>query len=74
MEHEEWLEENFDYCLNPCFNGIQMEHKLAQSKTLLVRCLNPCFNGIQMELAGIPSLVDIYRLNPCFNGIQMEQT
>ena len=35
-------------CLNPCFNGIQMEH-FTMSPKAIDHCLNPCFNGIQME-------------------------
>ena len=34
--------------LNPCFNGIQMEHK-SYFYIMNILCLNPCFNGIQME-------------------------
>ncbi len=36
-------------CLNPCFNGIQMELSTATQERI-ERGLNPCFNGLQMEL------------------------
>ena len=35
-------------CLNPCFNGIQMELRRTRRCKADTR-LNPCFNGIQME-------------------------
>ena len=36
-------------CLNPCFNGIQMEPKTLVQTARHYLSLNPCFNGIQME-------------------------
>ena len=37
------------FCLNPCFNGIQMELRLYTRTHLLAISLNPCFNGIQFD-------------------------
>ena len=46
--------------LNPCFNGIQMEHYYQCIFGSLFVSLNPCFNGIQMErslkMRGMPSI------------------
>ena len=60
-------------CLNPCFNGIQMELLFLYHYGRNYR-LNPCFNGIQME-HGDRDAEHLHHLglNPCFNGIQMEQ-
>ena len=36
-------------CLNPCFNGLQMEHHRPDLCSHRKERLNPCFIGIQME-------------------------
>ena len=60
-------------CLNPCFNGIQMELLQGLIGIAIWWCLNPCFNGIQMELRPSQRAKGLVCLNPCFNGIQMER-
>ena len=60
--------------LNPCFNGIQMEHLLlCQSDyqylaVLILVLMEYKWNVNQVHFLSTPP----WSLNPCFNGIQME--
>ncbi len=60
--------------LNPCFNGLQMEHtirsRFASPKPVLILVL---MDYKWNWLVAIFAWVMKTSLNPCFNGIQMER-